>query len=336
MIRSLIVIVCLFLGQLNPGLKAQSPVEIDALNYYIEFINSSSHGLGIAMLIAENMNCQVLESHGMSCTDAIPITVEDIPSNLFDKADDNSGFYSISPLELNKIALKESVVLKSDLSSVLNEKLNRCSEILNQVNSQLYATDEMMKSLKLKKKKHAERVLKALQEIENKFSEFKKLKKEIIDLVIIDYPHPDSKIYPVLYQFRNAAVALLEGLENQSLTENDQSIENYKLVRSNVLETFNTIKAAIGKPYPAYEEQINAFENKSEMFLELIKGSMIKKEELGSKSLVKKCNQISKLTINQTGPGYTVIFKEILRFLSFKAINFDEQIVQYKVEYPQW
>jgi len=337
MLRTFILSAAFLFGLHNSSaLHAQSPTEIDALNYYVEFINSSSHGLGIAMLVADNINCIVNAEHGDPCDNVVPITVEDIPSNLFDRPDDNSGFYTMAPLELTKIAQKESAVLKPKLAKSLNEKLNEAVGILNKINDQLYASDALMRKSKLKKKKQAEMVLESLVPIEEGFKAFKKLKREMIDLIIIDYPQPEAKIYPVLLQYRNATTALMEGLENQNLTEDDKRFEDFKLVRSNVLETFKTLKAAIGKTYPVFEEQIHGFETKSDMFLNLIKGGMIKKEEIGSKALLNKCNQISKLTINQTGPGYTVIFKEILRFLKFKAINFDEHIVQYKVEYPEW
>jgi len=319
--------------------KAQSANQIEILNNYVEFLNTSSHGMGIALLVAEYINCDVNAVHGAPCKNAVPITVDDIPTNLFDRPDDNSSFYEVPPLEWRERAIVESVNLEKNLSSALNEKIIKASDLLVKINRGLYKCSELNKTLKVKKKKNLDLILAELKILEDDFEAFRKLKTEMTELIQSAYPETGSKLYPVLVQYRNSAATLLEGVLNHDLTENDKRIDNYKLITSNVLETLNTIKAAIKKEYPSYNQNIAAFEKKSQTLLDLVKGSIIAQASLEGevekeKHAIKTYNQISKLTINQTGPGVSVIFKDILSFLQIKAVNFDEQVVKFKVKYP--
>lgn len=318
--------------------KAQSIQQIDALNYYMEFVNTSSHGLGIALLIAEGLNCDVIEAKGEECEQQVRITVGDIPSNLFDVPDDNSIFYKITPIELSQIAEKESVILDSEVASTLNKKTERAVFILNEVNRLIYKLSSLKETSNFKKKKASEAYYKELQTLEKLFKQFREVKAEIVDMIFKSFPSPESKLYPVLFQYRNCATEILEDVLQGELRPDSKTMDNYTLVSENVLSTLNSIKDAIGKEYPKFNEQIFEFENKTEFFNKLIETYHM---ERASKSVQAQeslnnlyYNRMCKLTFNQTGPGIVTIFKEILNFLSIKGINFDEQIVSFKVLYP--
>jgi len=329
------ILVFLFLfGKAN----AQSIQQMDALNYYVDFVNASSHGLGIALLITEGLNCDVLEAQGKTCEQSVRITVKDIPTNLFDKPDDNSVFYKITPIELSQIAEKESVILQEKTSRQLNKKVERAVFILNEVNKLLYKLSNLKETANLKKKKSAEEFYKHLETMQKLFGQFKLIKSEIIDLVQSSFPSPESKLYPVLIQYRNYTSELLDAVLDGQLSIDDKKVNNYELVTNNVLTTLNSIKDAIGKEYPVFDEQISEFDNKSKFLRKLLDTYNVEKINVEDNEHIrfnaKYYNRMIKTSINQTGPGIVTIFKEILNFLSIKGINFDEKIVSYKVLYP--
>ncbi|MDA8693471.1 hypothetical protein N9L92_05350, partial [Saprospiraceae bacterium] len=92
----------------NTALKSQNSQELEVYNTYIRFLNECTHGLAIAKTLLDNNNKELNRYIDLPTANTIEINNDDLPSNYFDKPDDDSEFYVISPIELSKICKTES------------------------------------------------------------------------------------------------------------------------------------------------------------------------------------------------------------------------------------
>lgn len=155
-------------------LHAQSTQELDAYNSYINFLNESVHGLVIAHILLVNNNKDLNRYIDLESTKTVDFGNNDLPSNIFDKPDDDSDFYEISPIELSAICKQKSKALNSSTASNLNNQTQQIVGILNQINQIRFDLETYMKGHDLNEKESVYGVYEYLERVVELFDSYEK------------------------------------------------------------------------------------------------------------------------------------------------------------------
>jgi len=116
--------------------SAQTPEKMQALNYYVEFLNESVHGLSVAQILFVNYNKDLnrhvdLESHKINTH----ITNMELGANIFDNPDINTSDSNVSAIMLSRLTKENSKYLESSTARLLNEEVSEIVKILDKVNN---------------------------------------------------------------------------------------------------------------------------------------------------------------------------------------------------------
>lgn len=310
--------------------QSQSAQEIDALNAYINFLNESVHGMVIAHILLVNNNKDLNRYIDLDATKTVNLTTEDLPTNIFDKPDDNSDFYEISPIELSEICFQKSRNLKSDLASSFNRQTREIVKILNRLNQLRFDIENYILDNDLSQKESIYGVYNYLEEAVALFEDYSiahnKMAKEINKV----FDFSDDDVYRALKLIHGTTKEILNHLRK----EQEDQIEGKATRLSSTLTVY---KAALSNA-ELKNEYTESIRDKALKVIDMLKLYLNPdiapyEDELYGKHYYYH-NQILIKYFNWSGPGFVRDMNSLMEGLDVPFIKLDEEPLIFKVIYP--
>lgn len=315
---------------------AQSASEYEALNTYISFLNESVHGLVIAHIVLVNNNKDLNRYIDLESTKTVNISTSDLPSNIFDKPDDDSDFYEISPIELSEICYSKSAALNSSLAQNLNGQTQNIVQILTSINAIRFDIEDYILSHDLNEKESVYGVYEYLERVVRLFEEYAQAHKKMANDINKAIKSTDDELYLASKEIHSTTKSILRNLRR----ENESNVGNNINRLQAALDKFDQIKANYSKRSLSaeYDYYTKTISEKTEKVIALVKeyenpGFVPVEHELYGKHYYYH-NQLLIHYFNWSGPGFVRDMNTILNKLKQSFIVFDEEPLIFKVIYP--
>jgi len=323
---------CLF----NTALKSQDSQELEVYNTYIRFLNECTHGLAIAKTLLDNNNKELNRYIDLPTANTIDINNDDLPSNYFDKPDDDSEFYTISPIELSIICKTESAALNSSVARNLNSQVDNIVRILNQINQIRFDLETYTAGHDLNEKESIYGVYEYLEKAVKLFNDYANAHNKLANSIHDNYSKNTDPLYVACYDIHSTTKSILKNMRR----DNESNVINNISNLTSDLEKFNNYVNSNSGEFSSndvkyYTKTIN---EKTTKTIQLVKdynspGFVPVELELYGKQYYYH-NQLLSKYFNFTGPGFVRDMNKLLDDLGISHINFDEEPLLFKVIYP--
>ena len=314
----------------TPKSQSQSAQELEALNAYINFLNESVHGMVIAHILLVNNNKDLNRYIDLDATKTVNLSTSDLPSNIFDKPDDNSDFYEVSPIELSEICYQKSQVLNANLARNLNSQTKSIVAILNRLNSLRFDLESFILKNDLEKKESIYGVYDYLEEAVSLFDNYSKAHNKLAADINAAYKDNNNDVYRALQLIHSTTKEILRHLRKE---QEDQIPGKETRLKSSL----TVYKAALSNTQinSPYTESIREKVNKVLDMLHLYQNPDIApyEDELYGKHYYYH-NQILIKYFNWSGPGFVRDMNSLLETLDIPYIKLDEEPLIFKLVYP--
>jgi len=328
--QRLLGIIWLSLVFFSVELNAQSSRELDALNSYIDFLNESVHGLVIAHILLVNNNKDLNRYIDLESSKTVNISTKDLPSNIFDKPDDDSDFYEVSPLELSEICFEKSAALKSGLAKKLNGQTKNIVNILNKINQLRFDIENYILSHDLNEKESIYGVYEYLEQAVTLFDGYSNAHNQLATDINLAFNVTENDLYNSLKNIHKISKSFLRNCR----VENDNNVKgNITKLNSALLAFLSVVNSTNVK-----NEYTKSIEEKVSKSIKLIQdfdnpGFVPFEHELYGKHYYYH-NQMLIKYFNWSGPGFVRDMNFLLTGLNLPFIQFDEEPLIFKVIYP--
>ena len=327
-----VVAFCLY----HSALKSQNSQELEVYNTYMRFLNECTHGLAIAKTLLDNNNKELNRYIDLPTANTIDINNDDLPSNYFDKPDDDSEFYTISPIELSKICKTESTSLNNGVARSLNSQVDNIVSILNQINQIRFDLETYTLGHDLNEKESIYGVYEYLEKAVKLFNDYADAHKKLANSLHDNYSQNNDPLYIACYDIHSTTKSILRNMRRES---ESNVINNISKLTSD-LEKFNGVVNSNSAKYGSTEAEfyIKTINDKTTNVIQLVKdyhspGYVPVELELYGKQYYYH-NQLLSRYFNFTGPGFVRDMNKLLDELGIFHINFDEEPLLFKVIYP--
>jgi hypothetical protein len=326
--------ILLFLCLFQIGIKGQTSQELEAYNTYISFLNECTHGLAIAKTLLDNNNRDLNRYIDLPSAKTVDINNDDLPSNYFDKPDDDSEFYTISPIELSRICKTKSSSLNNNTAGNLNRQVDNIVSILNQINQIRFDLESYTENHDLNEKESIYGVYEYLEKAVKLFNDYANAHKQLANDITKN--GNSSELYQVCDNIHTTTKSILRNMrrENESNVQNNISKLQSDLAKfkSHVDNNVASYNSADAKYY------IETIQIKTYHVIDLVKkysspGTVPFQQELYGKHYYYH-NQLLSKYFNFTGPGFVRDMNKLLSEMDINAVDFDEEPLLFKVIYP--
>lgn len=326
--------ILLFLCLVHIGVKGQTSQELEAYNTYISFLNECTHGLAIAKTLLDNNNRDLNRYIDLPSAKTVDINNDDLPSNYFDKPDDDSEFYTISPIELSRICKTKSSALNGNSAGNLNRQADNIVSILNQINQIRFDLESYTNNHDLNQKESIYGVYEYLEKAVKLFNDYASAHKQLANDITKN--STGSELYQVCDNIHSTTKSILRNMrrENESNVQNNiNKLQNdLAKFRSHVNSNAALYSSANAKYY------IETIQVKTDLVIQLVKnysspGTVPFQQELYGKHYYYH-NQLLSKYFNFTGPGFVRDMNKLLTEMGINTVNFDEEPLLFKVIYP--
>lgn len=329
---SIILILLIF----NTFAFSQSNKELEAYNSYINFLNESVHGLVIAHILLVNNNKDLNRYIDLESSKTVDFGNEDLPSNIFDKPDDDSDFYEVSPIELSEICFTNSKNLKPAIANRLNSQTRNIVSILNSINRIRFDLESYMDGHDLNQKESVYGVYEYLEEVVRLFEDYASAHKQLADNIKDAYKKTTDKMYLSFYEIHNTTKMVLRNMR----LENESNLSASISKMESALSGYNNMRAGYnGAPHSEnFKYYTRVISEKTDKIIGLVRdyqnpGAVPYQHELYGKHYYYH-NQILIHYFNWSGPGFVRDMNTLLTELKVPFILFDEEPLIFKVIYP--
>lgn len=316
------------------GIKGQTSQELEAYNTYISFLNECTHGLAIAKTLLDNNNRDLNRYIDLPSAKTVDINNNDLPSNYFDKPDDDSEFYTISPIELSRICKTKSSSLNNNTAGNLNRQVDNIVSILNQINQIRFDLESYTNNHDLNEKESIYGVYEYLEKAVKLFNDYANAHKQLANDITKN--GSGSDLYQVCDGIHSTTKSILRNMrrENESNVQNNiNKLQNdLAKFKSHVNSNVAFYNSANAKYY------IETIQVKTDLIIQLVKnysspGTVPFQQELYGKHYYYH-NQLLSKYFNFTGPGFVRDMNKLLSETGINTVNFDEEPLLFKVIYP--
>ena len=327
-----VIALCLY----NSALKSQNSQDLEVYNTYMRFLNECTHGLAIAKTLLDNNNKDLNRYIDLPSAKTIDINNDDLPSNYFDKPDDDSEFYVISPIELSKICKTESKALSSGVARSLNSQVDNIVRILNQINQIRFDLETYTEGHNLNEKESIYGVYEYLEKAVKLFNDYADAHKILANSIQNNYSKNTDPLYIACYDIHSTTKTILRNMRRESEGNVINNISNL----TSDLEKFNSHVNTNRSDYTTNValDAIKHITEKTTNTIQLVKdynnpGFVPLDTELYGKHYYYH-NQLLSRFFNYTGPGFVRDMNRLLSEKSVSHIIFDEEPLLFKVIYP--
>jgi len=332
--RILVFTIIVFIGAYD--LNGQSAQELEAYNNYISFLNECTHGLAIAKTLLDNNNKELNRYIDLPSAKTIEINNDDLPSNYFDKPDDDSEFYTVSPIELSVICKSKSSALNSSTARNLNGQVDNIVNILNQINQIRFDLESYTEGHDLNEKESIYGVYEYLEKAVKLFNGYADAHKKLANNISEKNKSNEDLLHAVCYDIHSTTKNILRNMRRES--------------ESNVINNIAKLNSDLSKfqyhinqnkdEYRSKDSQyyIKTIDEKTTKVIQLVSdysnpGYVPVDQELYGKHYYYH-NQLLSKYFNFTGPGFVRDMNKLLEGLGKTTILFDEEPLLFKVIYP--
>jgi len=330
------VFVLFLLLMASKCMYSQNTQELDAYNSYINFLNESVHGLVIAHILLVNNNKDLNKYIDLESTKTVDFGNDDLPSNIFDKPDDDSDFYEISPIELSKICTNKSSALDRSTANSLNSQTKEIVNILNQINRIRFDLEKYMDGHDLNEKESVYGVYEYLENVVVLFDNYSKAHNRLAADIKNAYRKTTDKMYLGFFDIHNSVKDVLHSMRAENEAHTSSYIQSLQLALSSYEEISSSYQ---GKNHSSnYKELTRTIGEKTQKVINLLEdyqnpGSIPVQHELYGKHYYYH-NQLLIHYFNWSGPGFVRDMNALLTELKVPFIQFDEEPLIFKVIYP--
>lgn len=317
-------------------LRAQSTGELEAYNTYIKFLNECTHGLAIAKALLDNNNKELNRYIDIPQATTVAITNNDLPSNYFDKPDDNSEFYEISPIELSEICYTNSSSLSSSVASSLNNQTKQIVSILNQINQIRFDLETYVNGHDLNEKESIYGVYEYLEKAVKLFNNYADAHKKLANEINLKYKGDTDQLYAACADVHAVTKSILRNMRR----ENESNANNNVSKLASTITKLSQVAAANRSSYSVsnYDYLTKLIDEKATKIVTLVQdyispGYVPVEEELYGKHYYYH-NQLLNRYFNYTGPGFVRDMNKLLTGIGLSYILLDEEPLLFKVIYP--
>ena len=317
---------------MSSGFTQSPSPKMDALNYYVEFLNECSHGLSVAQIIFVNYNKDLnkhvdLQSHKINTH----ITNSEFGENIFDNPDINTTDSNRSAIHLSKLTRQESKHLSRQTAASLNKDVDQIVTILNKVNSLRFEIENFMIINDLDQKENIYKCYTYLEQTVGLFDQYaamhdalsRKLRNQVVDEV-----RPMDFMF---FEIHKASVEMLRVLRSGQTS----GIDNYLRRIEGTLNSFRD------KDYEFDDEERGIADQMVGQITEMVrfaKSGQTAALPRSYKNNSRHCfmhNTILMSYFNSIGPGFANKMNRLMDGVDPGFLHYDDRPVLYEVTYPQ-
>ncbi len=331
-----ILVLAMMICFCSASLKGQDTQELEVYNMYISFLNECTHGLAIAKTLLDNNNKELNRYIDLPSANSIEINNDDLPSNYFDKPDDDSEFYTISPIELSVICKAKSSALNSSTARQLNGQVDNIVNILNQINQIRFDLESYTDGHDLNEKESIYGVYEYLEKAVKLFNDYADAHKRLANDINDRNKSNGDPLHAVCYAIHSTTKSILRNMRR----ENQTNVINDIFKLNNDLKKFNDHVSTNKGEYSSKDAQyyIKTIDEKTAKVIQLVRdyenpGYVPVELELYGKHYYYH-NQLLSKYFNFTGPGFVRDMNKLLEDLGKTTILLDEEPLLFKVIYP--
>ena len=166
----------------NANSQTSPNPQTTAINNYVTFSNESAHGMLIIHRLLELYNQEMNKYVDLPNYQLNLFSNEDFPENIFD--DESGSFYRISPSDLYKTAIKESVNLSGKNAAEANAIIGNMKAILDDLEKERYSIGTLIANTDLKQRANLKNIYAALDACVIKYDEFEHQRKLLSVLLL--------------------------------------------------------------------------------------------------------------------------------------------------------
>lgn len=227
---------------LSAQITAEQQAELKALNNYINFTNTSIHGLLTIHGLAEMYNQEVNKYVDLESQKLNDYGNSDLPADIFD--DPEHWFYPVSPYQWYDKALEGSKKLPGGVARQLNGEMDKMKSILTRANAIRFEIEHLTKQDDLKERKNLSTIYKKMEEVVALFNNFYTSKKQLKNIakrhfLTLNLPDDNKKVTNLIAIHENVR-AFLEGVRSEDDTNLIALVQHLK----NNIATANDFKVA--------------------------------------------------------------------------------------------
>lgn len=315
------------------GLSAQSDNEIKTLNYYVDFLNESTHGLTVAHILFVNYNKDLnkyvdLESYKINAH----ITNQELGASIFDNPDINTKDNHVSAMKLSVLTKQKSSALKKKTASALNKYVDEITVILNKINNLRFEIETFITDNDLNIDENIYRSYELLEKAVSLFDAYELKHGQLYKVLQSELKYEYKPMDFAFQEIHSASIELLRDLRNGNSTKHqsylkriDGAIENFRKKDFGLTSDEQALSDDLVRQI---KEMIGFVKTK-------ISGSAIPDSYklYGTEYYVH--NQILLAHFNSISPGFVVKMNDLLSSRNKVSLSYDDRPVIFKVVYPQ-
>ena len=164
----------------NTSLKTN---RIAALNHYVEFSNTATHGLLIVHRLLELYNQEINKYVDLEGYKLNNYSNSDLPADIFE--DKDHWFYPISPYVHFDNAIKHSTNLPPKYRTTLNERIGKMRRVIVALNNARFTVEQILASYDFSSRESLSEAYTALEECVDLYDRFHKEKKALQNTITI-------------------------------------------------------------------------------------------------------------------------------------------------------
>ena len=312
---------------------AQTSDKMKALNFYVEFLNESVHGLSVAQILFVNYNKDLnrhvdLESHKINTH----ITNMELGANIFDNPDINTSDSNVSAMMLAKLTKENSKYLSNGTARILNEDVAEIVNILDKVNNLRFEIEEFIAKNDLEVKENIYKCYvyleKAVALFDNYADKHDNLSKRLRQEILYEYKPLDF----IFYEIHTETVKMLKQLRNAQSQDLGKYLTRIEGAKTNFRErgfAAQSVDPQLANDILSQVEQMLTFVKEAE------RTNVLPDNFKNNSKSYYVHNRLLLSYFNSISPGFISKMNKLMELTDPDFLHYDDRPVKYEVTYPE-
>ena len=312
---------------------AQDQTTVDALNYYVDFLTESVHGLTVAQILFVNYNKDLnkyvdIQSYKLNTH----ITNAELGTSIFNNPDINTRDDNVSAIMLSSISKNHSKVLSTQTAKVFNIFVTDIVNTLNKINDLRFEVESFIGNNDLENKENIYRSYELLEEASRLFEDYAQKHDQFARRLRQEIKYEYRPVDFIFFEIHSASIAMLQDLRREKYTKINAYLDRIEGALGN-FSSQNLITSPADKS-TAIELASQVRDMTTFVQNNLTAGSIPDSYKLYGKNYYLH-NQLLLSYFNSISPGFVSKMNNLLVNYEDIYLKYDDRPIMYKVIYPQ-